>query len=112
MHQGEEFVPPSSDEESEIENFESVLSNQVPSASKLLEQMQQIISYCDHDNHDNSAKELQRIHLVTDIETKFTIGANGLSLPENNTTFEGPVLQTTESPELAVWAPESPEPVV
>ena len=48
----------------------------MPSASKLLEQMQQTSSYCDHDNHDNSATELQKIHVVTDIETKFTIGAN------------------------------------
>ena len=58
MHQSEEFVPPSSGEESENENFESVLFNQVSSASKLLEQMQQTSCDCDHDNHDNSATEL------------------------------------------------------
>ena len=101
MHQSEEFVLPSSGEESENENFESVLSNWVPSASKLLEQMQQTNSYCNHDNHDNSATELQMKHIVTDIETKFTIGANGLSSPENNTAFEGPALQAPESQEPA-----------
>ena len=56
MHQSEEFVPPSSGEESENENFESVLLNQVSS------------DY-DHDKDDNSARELQMIHVVTDIET-------------------------------------------
>ena len=92
MHQSEEFVPPSSGEESENENFESVLFNQVSSASKLLEQIQQTSSDCDHDNHDNSTTELQRIHVVTDTETNFTIGANGLLSPEHNTAFEGPAL--------------------
>ena len=43
MHQSEEFVPPSSGEESENENFESVLLNQVSSASKLLEQVLVVI---------------------------------------------------------------------
>ena len=72
MHKSEESVPPSSGEESENENFESVSSNWVPSVLKLLEQMQQTSSYCDHDNYDNSATELQRIHVVTVV----TIGAN------------------------------------
>ena len=77
MHQSEEFLPPSCGEESENEN------------------------------HDNSATELQRIHVVTDIETKFIIGANGLSSPENNTAFEGPALQAPESPEPVVHGPQS-----
>ena len=84
-----------------------MLFNQVSSASKLLEQMQQTSSDCDH---DNSATELQRIHVVTDIETNFTIGANGLSSPEHNTAFEGPALQVPESPEPSLWAPLSPDP--
>ena len=66
--------------------------------------MQQTSSDCDHDNHDNSATELQRIHVVNDIETNFTIGANGLSSPEHNTAFEGPALQVPESPEPVSWA--------
>ena len=109
MHQSEEFVPPSSGAESENENFESVLFNQVSSALKLSVQMQQTSSDGDHDNHDNSATELQRMHVVTDIETIFTIRANGLSSPEHNTAFEGPALQAPESPEPALWAPLSPD---
>ena len=61
-----------------------MLFNQVSSTSKLLEQMQQTSSDCDHDIHDNSATELQKIHVVTDIETNFTIGANGLSSAEQH----------------------------
>ena len=109
MDQSKEFVPPSSGEESENENFESVLFNHMFSASKLIEQMQQTSSYCDHDNHDNSATELQRRHVVTDIETNFTIGANGLSSPEHNTALKEPALQAPDSPEPALWAPLSPD---
>ena len=71
--------------------------------------MQQTSSDCYHDNHDNSATELQRIHVVTDIETNFTIGANGLSSPEHNTAFEGPALQAPKSPDPALWVLLSPD---
>ena len=73
--------------------------------------MQQTGSDYDHDKDGNSAREIQRIYVVTDIETNFTIGANGLSSPEHNTASPGPASWAPPSPKSASQAPSSPEPV-